>query len=209
MIVRTITCMSFLTAVALGILVSTDWIDPPLARCGGEEVYVRPGDAPRLLFPEGTSIEKRTVALTPELRGAMARLIAPTQPSLWEGAIPVYIVSTGSTVIGYAVVVNEIGKHRPITFVVGVTPDEKVSGIEIMVYREPKGGEVRMKGFLKQYQGKDLGQPILAGRDIASISGATLSVRAVNRGAKKALALVHFVYGPPRTARAPGGIRVP
>ena len=206
---RIVPLKTVLLAALILLATPAGWIDSSAARAGEVEVYVRPEDAPRLLFPEGTSIEKRTVALTPELRGAMAKLIAPTQPSLWEGALPVYTVSAGNTVIGYAVVVNEIGKHRPITFVVGVTPDEKVRGIEIMVYREPKGGEVRMKGFLKQYQGKDIGQPILTGRDIANISGATLSVRAVNRGAKKALALIHLVYGPSRTARAPGGSPVP
>jgi Na+-translocating ferredoxin:NAD+ oxidoreductase RnfG subunit len=164
------------------------------AAAGEEEVFVTPEEAPRLLFPEATSVEKRMIPITPDLKTRMEKAIAPTQPSLWEGSIPTFVVSKDGAVIGYAVIVNEIGKHRPITFVVGVTPDQKVKGIEIMVYREPKGGEVRMKGFLRQYRGKDLEEPILTGRDITNITGATLSVRAVNRGTKKALAVVRLVY---------------
>lgn len=201
---------SFLLAATLGLVLwSTAVVCPAPARAGAEEVYLTPDDAPRVLFPEAVSVVKRVVTVTPELRARVEKLIAPTQPSLWEGTVPVYIVSGGDGVVGYAVVVNEIGKHRPITFVVGVTPDEKVKGVEIMVYREPKGGEVRMKGFLKQYRGKDLAQPILTGRDITSISGATLSVRAVNRGTKKALAVIHLVYGRSRTASAAGGAPIP
>jgi len=194
-----------LPAALLGLAMPARWIDPPAAWGAEEEVYVRSEEAPRLLFPEATSVEKRVISLTPAFRAAMEKIVAPTQPSLWEATIPVYEVSAGGAIVGYAVVVNEIGKHRPITFVVGVTPDVKVKGVEIMIYREPKGGEVRMKGFLKQYRGKDLAEPILTGRDITNISGATLSVRAVNRGTKKALAIVQLVYGPPRTAQAPDG----
>ncbi len=196
---------TLLSAALLALAMPAGWINPSAAWGGEEEVYLRSEEAPRLLFPEGTSVEKRVIPLTPALRSAMENIIAPTQPSLWEATIPVYEVSAGGAVVGYAVVVNEIGKHRPITFVVGVTPDVKVKGVEIMVYREPKGGEVRMKGFLNQYRGKDLAEPILTGRDITNISGATLSVRAVNRGTKKALAIVQLVYGPSRTAKAPGG----
>jgi Na+-translocating ferredoxin:NAD+ oxidoreductase RnfG subunit len=197
-------------SAALGLVIwSLTVVCAATALAGDEEVYLTPDEAPLAIFPEGTSVLKRVVPITPALRANVEALIAPTQPSLWEGSIPIYVVSEDGKPVGYAVLVNEIGKHRPITFVVGVTPDEKVKGVEIMVYREPKGGEVRMKGFLKQYRGKDIGQPILAGRDITNISGATLSVRAVNRGTKKALALIHLVYGPSRTAPVPDGPRIP
>jgi hypothetical protein len=169
----------------------------PGASAGSVEVYLTAEEAPRVLFPEGTDVEKRRVRVDAALRARIEKRVLPTKPSLWEGSIATYVIAAGEKVIGYAVVVNEIGKHRPITFVVGVTPEGKVRGVEIMVYREPKGGEVRMKRFLRQYLGKTLEEPILTGRDITNITGATLSVRAVNRGTKKALALVEVVYGVP------------
>ena len=63
-----------------------------------------------------------------------------------------------------------------------------------MVYREAYGGEVRDRRFLQQYKGKQLKDPLLPYRDIQNISGATLSVEAIGRGSKKALALVDLVY---------------
>ena len=48
----------------------------------------------------------------------------------------------------------------------------------------------------------DHGSVAFTGRDITNISGATLSVRAVNRGMKKALALVEALYRVPALASA-------
>lgn len=184
------------------------------ARAGEQEVYLSPREAPGVLFPEATEFTLDRVRLTPSLREEIAARIAPSRSSLWEPTIPVYVASKGKDVVGYAVVVNEIGKHRPITFVVGVEPDGSVRGVEIMVYRESVGSDVRAGRFLKQYRGKTLEAPLRTGRDITGISGATLSVRAVNRGTKKALALVDIRYlepgaaGGDMKARSDGGSAV-
>jgi hypothetical protein len=45
-----------------------------------------------------------------------------------------------------------------------------------------------------QYDGKSIGNPIRINRDIIGITGATLSVRAMNAGVKKALAIVETAY---------------
>lgn len=170
---------------------------PGAARASNVEVYLTREEAARSLFPEATGVERRLVAIKPALREEILKRIAPVRPSLWERVIPTYVLSSDHEVIGYAVIVNEIGKHRPITFVVGVEPSGKVRGVEIMMYREAVGSEVRMRRFLKQYEGKTLDSPLRTRRDITNISGATLSVRAVNRGTKKALALVDLVYRAP------------
>lgn len=114
--------------------------------------------------------------------------------SIWENSYTTFIAKKGQTVLGYAVIIEEIGKHRPITFVVGVGTDGKVRDAAVMVYREPYGGEVKERRFLAQYEGKELKDPLLPYRDIRNITGATLSVEAIGRGIKKALALIKIVY---------------
>jgi len=109
--------------------------------------------------------------------------------------------------MGYAVVSDEQGKYRPITFVVGIEPDFKVKKVAVMVYREDRGGEVRMPRFLYQYRGKSVDDPLRVNRDIVNISGATISARAITDGVKKVLFLVtqHFAANPP-AAQLPGRI---
>jgi hypothetical protein len=146
--------------------------------------------APHAVFPEGTSVEQRHVPSTPQLRETVMADLGSTKPSLWEPDYVLFTVYRDGNLLGYAVVVEEIGKHRPITFVVGVRPDGAVQDVALMVYREPYGGEVRAPRFLAQYRGKNLTASLLPFRDIRNITGATLSAEAIGRGVRKALALL-------------------
>jgi len=95
--------------------------------------------------------------------------------------------------LGYAIVAEEIGKSRPITFLVGTDPDRRVRGVEVLAYRESRGGEVRRERFLRQYRSKSAADPIRTGRDILNVAGATLSVNAMNRGVKRALLILDLL----------------
>ena len=161
---------------------------------GAEKIYLSEEEAPKMVFPEAEEFEVRIFESTPELREKIKSLIGKAEPSIWEREYKTFIAKKDSKVIGYAVIVEEIGKHRPITFIVGVTPEGKTENIAVMVYRESYGSEIRAKRFLKQYEGKTLDDPIRTRDDIVNISGATLSVRAANVGVKKALALITIVY---------------
>ncbi len=161
---------------------------------GVEKIYLSEEEAPKMVFPEVEEFEIRVVKSTPELREKIKSLIGKVEPSIWEKEYKTFIAKKDSKVIGYAVIVEEIGKHRPITFIVGVTPEGEAGSIAVMIYREPYGSEIRAKRFLKQYEGKTLNDPIRTREDIVNISGATLSVRAANVGVKKALALISVVY---------------
>ena len=97
---------------------------------------------------------------------------------------------------GYAVVTEEVGKYRPITFMVGATPEFAVRDVAVMIYRESRGGDVKRRRFLNQYRGKSGRDPIDVNRDIINISGATISVRSMNAGVKRVLAALAMVYGP-------------
>ena len=95
--------------------------------------------------------------------------------------------------LGYSVVTEERGKYRPITMLVGVDTSGRVAGVQILAYRESRGGEVAREYFLRQYRGKAVGDPIRLNRDIINISGATISVQSVNAGVRKVLALLAWV----------------
>jgi len=81
---------------------------------------------------------------------------------------------------------DEVGKEEPITagFVVS---EGKITQVRVITYRESRGGEVRYPAYLKQYQGVELQADNYLNRHIDGISGATLSVNAMNRMARLAL----------------------
>jgi FMN-binding domain len=166
----------------------------PLLASAQEGIFLREEEAPKAVFPEGTSFDRKMIRSTEELKEKIRQRMGKAKTSVWEDSYVTFIAKKGDAILGYAVIVDEIGKHRPITFVVGVGNDRKIKDAALMVYREAYGGEVRDRRFLQQYKGKELKDPLLPYRDIQNISGATLSVEAIGRGSKKALALVDLIY---------------
>lgn len=173
------------------LLMATGWL---AAAADGVYQYLSIEQAPRVIFPEADVFERNDLPVDDAMRRRMKKVIGRAKPSIWEPFYISFVAKKAGEIIGYAVICEEIGKHRPITFIVGTTPDGAVRDVALIAYREPIGGEVRDRRFLKQFQRKDLGQPIRQYHDIKNISGATLSVRAMSRGVRKALAVIQLAY---------------
>jgi len=100
----------------------------------------------------------------------------------------VYRVSRDRALLGFAEVRNVKGKDQPITYLVATDSADALRDIDILVYREPHGGEVAYEPWRKQFRGKKTGAPLQVGKDIRNISGATISSNSVTRGVRQALA---------------------
>jgi FMN-binding domain len=100
----------------------------------------------------------------------------------------VYRVSRAGALLGFAQVRNVKGKELPITYLVATDSADALRDIDILVYREPYGGEVAYDPWRKQFRGKTAAAPLQVGKDIRNISGATISSNAVTRAVRKTLA---------------------
>lgn len=158
---------------------------------GQEEVFLTEDEAARLMFPKSTDISQEMIQLTPDKKRIVEERIGWHFP---ETEFAVFLGKTKDRIDGYAVVQNTIGKHKPMTYMVGVDPNGEVTNIEVLVYRESKGSEVRTKRFNAQYEGKTLDDPIRINKDIINISGATMSVRSLSAGVKRTLVMVDEMY---------------
>ncbi len=165
------------------------WLTPD--ELGHLEVYFTEEEAAKVMFSESEKIHHEDLILTAEQKDFVEQRIGWKFP---ENSFPVYWGETQGKIDGYAVVQNTIGKHRPITYMVGVDADGEVMNFEVLVYREARGNEIATKRFNYQYQGKDVRDPIRINRDIINISGATMSVRSASAGVKRVLVLVNEYY---------------
>ena len=84
-------------------------------------------------------------------------------------------------------VLEEIGKVLPITAGV-VVNDGAIENIRVLAFRESRGWEIKHAFFTSQFQNARLDHRGLT-QAIDGITGATLSVRAMNRMARAALLL--------------------
>lgn len=96
-------------------------------------------------------------------------------------------VMRGDSLLGFAQIREARGKEQPITFLVAIDPVNRLKDVDILVYREPYGGEVAYESWRRQFRGQGVDAPLVPGRDIRSISGATISVNAVTTGVRLAL----------------------
>jgi Na+-translocating ferredoxin:NAD+ oxidoreductase RnfG subunit len=125
-----------------------------------------------------------------KLAASLARVYgaaAAADTVLVDGAA-VYRVHQGGVLLGYARVLDVKGKDQPITFLVATDSGLVLKDVDILVYREPYGGEVAYEAWRRQFRGKAPDAPLEVGRDIRSISGATISVNAVTAGVRRAVA---------------------
>lgn len=155
------------------------------------EVFLSEDEALKLMFPKSERIRKDLIRLTPEKKAQVEERIGWKFP---EEVFEIYIGETGAQIDGYALIQNTIGKHKPMTYMVGVDNTGHVLNVELLVFRESRGSEVRTKRFNVQYEGKTVSDPVRLNKDIINISGATMSVRSMTAGIKRALVLVDEFY---------------
>ena len=153
--------------------------------------YLTKTQALKQFFPTSTEIKEEekvlTVAQTREIEEKLGR-------KLKESSFTFYLGMTEGGIDGYALMLDEIGKHRPITFMIVINPEGPVKDVVLMVFRETRGDIGRQKRFFRQYIGKTRQDPIQLYKDIDGVTGATLSARAANRAVKKALFLYEALY---------------
>ena len=106
----------------------------------------------------------------------------------YSGARVRYCLAEGKT----AWILDEIGKTEPIT--TGIVVDHgRVARVSVLVFRESRGGEVHREAFVRQYEQAGPGSNSGLDRHIDGITGATMSVSAVNRQVSLALLLDRLV----------------
>ena len=136
-------------------------------------------------FPQA---EKSIKNIFPAFRGYKAE-----SHILDNQEIKVFTIFSDNDIIGWAVVLDEMGKIKPITFLVGIDVQEKVLGVHVLEYRDLFGSEIKRRSFLRQFQGKSLKDPIALGRDIDAVTSATISSYAAASAVKKSLAIIEKI----------------
>nr|MBI3613922.1 FMN-binding protein [Nitrospirota bacterium] len=165
------------------------WLTPE--EMSHHEEFLEEEEALKTMFPNSERIRKEILRLSPDQKRTVETIIGWKFP---EESFEVYVGETGAIVDGYAMVQNTIGKHKPMTYLVGVDNKGRVINVELLVFRESRGSEVGTKRFNYQYEGKTVLDPIRINKDIINISGATMSVRSMSAGVKRVVVLVDEFY---------------
>jgi len=152
-----------------------------------EVVYATPKSVLASFFPKSERVTYRRLALDAHLKARLVQRLGYTPA---RDSYTIFVALTQGKVDGYAVIDDELGLHQPITFATRLSSRGVVDRVEIMVYREPRGDEVRDPRFRKQFEGKTAADPLRIDRDIDAVSGATISSASLATGVRRAAILV-------------------
>ena len=162
-----------------------------LATPATAKVFLARSEAVKAALPTADRIEARDVILRDEQKAAIERGSGmPMESSL----VTIYSGWSGGRLVGYALFDTHTVRTQPETFVVSLEPGGHVSGLFVCAFYEPQdylpGGR-----WLGQFKGKEPTHPPRVGTDIVSITGATLTSRAVAGGVRRALAIYATCLG--------------
>lgn len=165
----------FRRSCAVALLSAAGWVAVSMAA----DVYLEPADFIAQTFAGSVPEASRlwiTKPIKAEIREIMGRDLGRLRIRYWRRDART------------AWILEEIGKEQPITtgFVIETG---KLTGVQVLIYRESRGWEVRYPAFTDQFKGATLTDNFLLDRRIDGITGATMSVHALTRLARLALLL--------------------
>lgn len=186
--IRTVLLIAVWSVIFTSALKAQD--TPTEEEIGVVEVLQSENAALAEIFPDADSAHIHWVVVDSTMNSMLQQRLGRR---VHDSTFTIFDVYASGHRVGTAVVADEQGKYRPITFMAGIDNTLRIVDVRVLVYRESRGGEVRQTRFLKQYRDKSLESPIRINRDIVNITGATISVNSLNAGVRKALAVAEYL----------------
>ena len=121
----------------------------------------------------------------------MRPLQSGQQPRDDTDAHIVEIADVSGRVLGYIVELQVVSRSGPFGVLVTLDAALCVRDVRILRYTAQRGRGVLSRQFTAQFEGKCPQDPITIGTDIHTVTGATLSARAVAGGVGRAIGLVN------------------
>jgi Na+-translocating ferredoxin:NAD+ oxidoreductase RnfG subunit len=150
-----------------------------------EQIYLTEKQALETVLTN-LDIEKKEFSLSTEKKKIIQKRL---KRKIKENSFNFFIGKKDGKDQKYAIILDEQGKHFPMTFIVSLDNNAVVEQVAVMVYREKKGDAIKRKRFLNQFKNKSSKDSIEVDNDIVHLTGATISSWSMSSGVKKAVVL--------------------
>ena len=98
-----------------------------------------------------------------------------------------YKIFDSVQLLGFAFIGTAPSKTDTFEYLVVFDQNLIIKRLNVLVYREDYGGEIGSKRWLKQFVGKERSTELAVGKNIAAISGATISVYSMTNAVNQLL----------------------
>ncbi len=140
-------------------------------------------------MPPPARIERRTAYLT-EAQAERVETLAGKP--LERRVVAYYVGSLDGRVIGYAFTDAHIVRTLPESVLFALDPSGRIVSTEILSFDEPVE-YLPGERWLRQFENRELDERLSLKRDIRTLTGATISSRAITAAARRVLALFQVI----------------
>ena len=148
-------------------------------------VLISPIEAMQQSFGNEMTITKKNHLLSKKIAADVQQ---EARVKLTTKIYRVFKASKESVITGYGVLITRKVRSKDAAVLYLITPDGMLKGIEIVAFNEPSEF-IPSKRWIEQFKSKSSSDPLRVGKDIPTISGATLSARNITESARIALAV--------------------
>ncbi len=134
-------------------------------------------------FPAASSVDMKNVILSAEEKNMIQRASAsPLESRIFT----YYVAKKGEDVLGYAFIESHVVRTMPEAVMTVIDSEGNIEKVFILAFYEPLE-YIPSDLWLKQFLEKTFNSNLRLNSDIQSVTGATLSCRAITKGVKKNL----------------------
>lgn len=152
-------------------------------------VLLSPFDAMKATYGSDANVSKTNILLSAK---EAERVEERSSVKLTTKIYRVFKAERGGKIAGYGVLVTRTVRSKSAAVLYFITPEGRLTGIEIVAFNEPPEF-IPPKTWLSQFEDKTASDPLRVGKDIPTITGATMSARNVTDGSRLALAVFDVV----------------
>jgi len=149
------------------------------------KLLISPYDAMKLHFGDDSNIEKKSLLLTTEETKAITKL---AKVKLKTKIYKTFRASKNGKLLGYGILVLHKVRSKDTAVLSIISPDGILQTIETIAFNEPIE-YLPSKSWIEVLNNKTLTPSLALGKDIPSITAATMSARAATNAARIALSI--------------------
>ena len=154
------------------------------------KLLINPFDALHAVYGDDVQVEKKNVLLTI----AKAEVVYKQAEMKKGGKIfRTFKVIKKEKVIAYAILVSRPVRTKDAAILYMISPTGVIENVEVVAFNEPPEF-TPSRQYIDQFKGKTNQDTLRVGKDIPTVTGATMGARNVTDGARLALAVFDMLF---------------
>lgn len=154
------------------------------------KLLVTPFDALHAVYGKEVKIEKKNVLLTiGKAEAVYKKAEMPTGSKIFR----TFTVTKDTKPVAYAVLVVRVVRTKDAAVLYMISPKGVIESVEVIAFNEPPE-YTPSKQYVGQFKGKTAEDALRVGKDIPTVTGATMGARNVTDGARLALAVFELLF---------------